>query len=472
MHAGLRRAAHWWRQQANLEVAGQVLALAHRLGLPDVDGWAAGVMANAVPGGAASGEQVLQAAQLAAFGRQAVSPRGPAVFSARELRDLANAHALARSQTEAGTPARPTNHGWRDARAARAAFNHPAHWLDAGGGKVAPDSGRLEGRSASAWDALTGKFGPELATTLFDAKARGGNATAVIDAMQAAASRLTLTVRDLAHLEFVCLTNGKPTAGVSWPSLHDALHSYGTSMFEEMYGDAHTEGLVRSLFATNAYDKIEIDASRPLGEQPLVVQALKTRIQEDFGSVTLSNLAFETSAAFFQIDDIGNESLKHPWYQTPSRNAGHMAQILERSGALAHLGAATRARVDALIHDAADPNSFASISSELDRALAVSPMARSMFPLKFRAWLARLKDVVREDSASQMMSAAQFSEHAAQAIAMSLVLERAAPGSLAFGPARTLLANDTLAPALQSLDLRTSYPAALREVRHALGLSP
>ena len=108
-----------------------------------------------------------------------------------------------------------------------------------------------------------------------------------------------------------------------------------------------------------------------------------------------------------------------------------MAQPLEGSGALSHLGDATRARVDALIHDAADPNSFAGISSELERALAVLPTAGSMFPPKFRAWLARLNDVVRDDSASQMMSAAQFSDHAAQAVAMSLVLERAAPGSLA-----------------------------------------
>ena len=307
---------------------------------------------------------------------------------------------------------------------------------------------------------------------MFDAKARGGTTTAVIDALQAAGSQLTLTVRDLGHLQFVCLTDGRATAGISRPSLHDTLHSYGTSMFEEMYGDAHTEGLVRSLFATDADGKIAIDASKPLGEQPLVVQALKTRIQQDFGSVTLANLAFETRAAFYQTDDIGYESFKHLWYETPSRNAAQMAHILERSGALSHLGDATRARVDALIHDAADPNSFAGISGELERALAISRMAGSMFPPKFRAWLARLNDVVRDDSASQMMSAAQFSDHAAQAVAMSLILERAAPGSLAFGPARTLLTNDTLARPLQSLDLRTSYPAALREVRRALALPP
>ena len=467
-------APRWWLLQANREAAGQVLALAHRLGLPDADSWAAGVMAHAASSGAASDGQVLRAAQLVALGRQVMSPREPAIFSAEEIRSLAIAHAHDRSrpQTEAGTPGNPIGHDWRDAHAARAAFNFPAHWLDTGDGRVAPDPSRLEGESASAWNSLTRKFGPEFATTLFDAKARGGNTTAVIDAMQVAGSKLTLTVRDLARLQFVCLTDGKATPGVSWPSLHDTLHSYGTSMFEEMYGDAHTEGLVRSLFATDAPGKIDIDAGKSLGAQPLVVRALKTRIQEDFGSVTLANLAFETRAAFYQTDDIGYESFKHRWYETPSQNASQMEQVLERSGALAHLGVAIRARVNSLIHDAADPNSFASISRELDRALAASPMAGSMFPPKFKAWLSRLNDLVREDSANQMMSTAQFSEHAAQAIAMSLVLERAASGSMILGPARTLLGDDMLARPLQSLDLRTSYPAALREVRQALGLSP
>ncbi len=467
-------ADRWWLLQVHREVAGQVLALAHRLGLPDVDGWAAGVLAHAASSGAVSDVQLLMKAQWAAFGRQVRSPHEPATFAAGEVRKFANAHALARSKpsTVAGAPATPVDHGWRSAQAARAAFNHPPHWLDAGHGKVAPDLRRLDGESASAWNLLTQKFGPELSTTLFDAKARGGNTMAVIEALQAAGSALTLNVRDLARLQFVCLTDGRPTPGVSRPTLHDTLHSYGTSMFEEMYGDAHTEGLVRSLFATDATDKIAIDASKPLGAQPLVVQALKERIQADFGSVTLTNLAYEIRASFYQTDDIGYESFKHRWYETPSQNAHQMAQILESGGALAHLSASTRARVDALIHDAADPTSFASISNELERALAASPTSGYIFPPKFTAWLSRLNDVIRADSTNQMMSAAQFSDHAAQAIAMSLVLERVAPGSLALGPARTLLAEGTLVPSSQSLDLRTSYPAALREVRQALGLPP
>jgi hypothetical protein len=42
-------------------------------------------------------------------------------------------------------------------------------------------------------------------------------------------------------------------------------------VFEEMYGDAHTEGLVRSLFDRKARDKIAIVPNLALSAQPTVM---------------------------------------------------------------------------------------------------------------------------------------------------------------------------------------------------------
>ena len=457
-------AARWLWRQTHREVASELLALAHRSGVREADVWATTVLANAQSHGAANAAQILRAAQLAALGRALPESGQPMVVSVADIRRLA-------SQGSAGAPAGQAGQNWHDAQTARAAFNHPAHWRDAGGGRVAPDTAQLEGESAAAWRSLTDKFGDELARTLFDAKARGGDATAVIDAIEASGSDRTLTVVDLAHLQFVCLTNGQVSPGVSLPTLHDALHSYGTSMFEEMYGDAHTEGLVRSLFSLAASDKISIDASRPLSAQPAAVQALEARLRDDFASVTVANLAFETRAAFYQTDDIGYESFKDDWYADPSQNADKMARLLDANGALAHLDASTRARVDALIHDRADPGSFESISMDLTAAMAASRFGASMFPPRFTAWLARLAEVTREASERHSMSRARFDDHAAQAIAMALTLERAAPGSLRAGPSGTRLSDPAFPPELRALDLRQAYPAVLRGVRQALGLS-
>lgn len=464
------RERRWWLGQANHAAAGRILTLAHRLDVADVEGWASRVLACAQRAGASDGKDVLQAAELAALGWRSASPPATAALSVQDVRRLAGERSTA--QPQGPVPAADASSTWRSATAARAAFNNPDHWVDSGDGRVEPDPARLEGESALAWQSLTDKFGAPLAKNLFDAKARGGNATAVIDAMSAAGSRLTLTVRDLGRLQLVCFANGEITPDLSSLTLHDTFHSYGTSMFEETYGDAHTEGLVRSLFSTKDSSKIAVDAGKPLGEQPAVVQQLKVRIEQDFASVTPLDLTYNIRAAFYQTDGWGYESFKHDWYEAPSQNARLVAEVLESNGALAHLDTATRTRVNALIHDAGDPDSIESISSTLERALATDYFAGGTFPPKFTAWLERLNNVLREGSQGRMMSRAQYSEHAAQAIAMSLVLERAAPGSLALGPSGTSLGDQVPAHPLDTFDLRKAYPAALREVRAALGLAP
>jgi hypothetical protein len=464
-----------WRQlaQSNRTASAQVLALAQKLGVPDADRWAAAVLAQAQRGAepfnVADPKQLLQAAEVAALGQQLATPNAPAVLSLQRIRQLATERA--QPAPAVATPI-AVNAPMRSAEAARTAFNHPDHWRDAGAGKVAPNVARLEGTSALAWQDLTQKFGAPLATALFDIKARGSSVTSLIQALEKSGSKLSLTPRDLAHLQYVCFTDGRVKEGVALLTLHDAFHTYGTSVFEEMYGDAHTEGLVRSLFAGTASSKIAVNPNLPLSAQPLVVAQLKERIKTDFASVAPGNLTYEIRENFYQTDDFGYESFKHDWYASPSSNPQQLEKIVNASGAFANLDAATRTQITALIYDKNDPNSFASISRELEARMAAKPYAAGFWPPTFTAWLSRLNAVVEKGLASRMLNEGQFTEQAAQAIALSLAMERAAPGSLARGPSSTLLDDTSLARPLHTLNLRSAYPDALREVRQALGLTP
>ena len=464
-----------WRllAQSNHTASAKVLVLAQKLGLTDPDRWAASVLVqfqrSAEPSQLADPEQLVQAAEMAALGQPVGSPNAAAAVSIQRIRDLAAERAAhARAVT---TPA-SANAPMRSAEAARTAFNHPSHWRDAGAGKVAPNVAQLEGESALAWGALTHKFGGPLAENLFDAKARGSSVTALIQTLQTSGSQQSLAVRDLAHLQYVCFTDGRVSEGFAFATLHDAFHSYGTSVFEEMYGDAHTETLVRSLFASKGSSKISINASQALGTQPLVVAQLKARIKDDFASMQPGNLTYEMRKRFSQTDEFGHRSFKHDWYASPSNNPQQMEKILNGGGFLANLDAATRTQIQNLIHDKNDPNSFASISRELQERMSRNGFAGGMFPPKFAAWLSRLSQVVESDLAGRMLSEGQFNDHAAQAVALALTMERATPGSLARGPSSTLLDDASLATPLNTLDLRLAYPAALREVRSALGLAP
>jgi hypothetical protein len=87
------RLKHLRLLQTNLSVANEVLTLAHRLGLPQADDWAAAVMAQAQKSGAINGQQILQAARLAALGQQLESPAQTAVLSVQDIRQLAEEQA-------------------------------------------------------------------------------------------------------------------------------------------------------------------------------------------------------------------------------------------------------------------------------------------------------------------------------------------------------------------------------------------
>ena len=89
----------WQLLQTNLSVAGQVLTLAHRLGVTRPDRWAAAVLAHLQPTGSANGERVLQAARLAALGEQLGQAAGKTALSLKDIRQLANEWAQAASAT-------------------------------------------------------------------------------------------------------------------------------------------------------------------------------------------------------------------------------------------------------------------------------------------------------------------------------------------------------------------------------------
>ena len=87
----------WWLLQAHRDVTAQIMRIAERLQVADVDRWATGVLANVERGGAADGAQMLRAAQMEALGKRLASPTQPAALSVQEIRQLASARALMQS---------------------------------------------------------------------------------------------------------------------------------------------------------------------------------------------------------------------------------------------------------------------------------------------------------------------------------------------------------------------------------------
>ena len=103
----------WLLLQANREVTAQIMRLAARLQVPDVDRWATGVLASVDRRGAPDGAQMLRAAQMNALGTQLGTPTQPAALSVSEIRQLASARAQIQptataQESRATTGQRPT----------------------------------------------------------------------------------------------------------------------------------------------------------------------------------------------------------------------------------------------------------------------------------------------------------------------------------------------------------------------------
>jgi hypothetical protein len=439
--------------QSNLTQANEMLRIAHDLGDPDADAWAARMLACAHATDLGSGQGPLFVANRMAIAHG----RWPA---ASELRALAHA---AHMTSVGNTSAAPL----RDDAAARSAFNRPTHWVATADGRLAPDASTLRNEAARAWSAATQRFGSDLAMTMFDANVRGGT-VAVIAAMDAAGSRQALTVRDIAELQYVAFTSGSPsTLGVNAldaPTLHDAAHSaagYGVSVHQEIHGDDFSEALINDLFGIEP--EIVINRGAPLDQQPSVALQLSQLIDVRFANVSIDSLLQEIEPSFFSPTSTGPQ-LSHGWGQSPSEDAHRAEQILDANGLLAHLEPAGRRAVLALIYGAQRPHTFEAIATRLAQS-----GDRQQFARDVDAWLDDVADCLRAASSGSLMSRDEFGNHAARAVAFGLLLDRTAPGSLVMGPLDTGLGDADLPMALRQLDLRTTYPPVLREVQRALG---
>ena len=459
----------WCLFQANPTVSGQLLSLAHKLGVPDADRWCAATLVQAQrlasPGSTPTDAQVLQAAQLVALGQQITTTDARSVLSIQDIRRLATAH----SQTPAPVVRPPTasSEPLRSAAQVQVAFNNPKHWTVDSAGQHAPRQKDLQGQSQAAWDRVQDKFKPELAATLFDANVRGGF-TAMMAAMDAVGSRLPLTVSDVTDLQYVAITQGGHTANAAEvfdPTLHDAAHSvsrYGVSALAEIYGDAHTEDMVRSLF--NRQPKVALDMTKPLDQQPQAARALRQHIDAQFASVSLDAFAATVKGAFVRT---GNHParLKHEWSQSPRENAQRAEKILDANGLLTHLSNTDRAQVLSLIHGTNRPGTFEAAATRFAQSGNLDQFTRDV-----DAWSTELAARVKRLSVKHTMSRTEFKTHASRAIALGLLIERTAPGTLAQGAVNAELSS--LPASLRELNLREAYLPVLAEVQRALEIAP
>jgi hypothetical protein len=442
-----------------------MLTLARQANAPDATVWSARMLAGAQRNGFEQAGQPLLWARVASL-MNGPLPAGQAVRTVQQLaRALEGVRTSSTSAGGAGNTAAvsalPLQ--MRSRAQVRVAYNNPTHWLVDAQGRFSPMATQLQGDSRAAWTRIQGKFGPALSVQLFDANVRGGT-LAMLDLMDRLGSRHSLTVRDAADVQYTALSDGGRTphaAMVYEPTLHDAGHSaasYGVSALAEMYGDAHTEDLLRSVFQRQPV--VALDRSRPLAQQPQASQALSQHIDRVFSALSVNRLAHLVQATFVHGDD-ATLRLNHPWTQLPFDSAQRAEQILQANGLLAHLDVAGLRSVRAMVHGTDRGDTFEAAATRLAQS-----GDRAQFAREVQAWSARVGHAVAQASAPSAMSATQFRTNAMRSIAWGLMIERAAPGTLAQGPVNAELS--TAPPAVLSLNLRTHYPAVLREVRQAL----
>jgi hypothetical protein len=448
----MKRERVWWLSQANRSVFDQVMAIARKIEPRSADAWAARVLAVLRQRGSDDGPSVLRTAQMLELAHELQTP-SPNISEVRRLVDAIN------GPRPADAPIRQL----RSEEAARKAYNYP-HWITTASGLIAPDETRIRGGVAREWALIKIKFSNDLAQAMFDANVRGG-IMAVIDVMNAAGSNRILTLRDVARLHFTATSDGVETSPNTMRT-HDALHTYGVSVLEELHGDAFSEELLKRLFATTP-PEIAIDVGTPLGRQPATVRQLAQLIDRQFDSLSTFSLA-GAAFTFFLNDlmDTHNDELvlKEAIANGPALNAQRAEQILDRHGLLAHLSPANRQQVLSLVYGADQPQTFEAIAKRWARS-----GDQPEFEVDLIDWAVLLGERLAETSQDSLMSRGEFTQFAMKAIAFGLLLERTQPGALTRQPLDTTL--DDL-PGLERLDLRVAFPPALREVEDAFAALP
>jgi hypothetical protein len=453
--------------QSNRSVAAQLMTLANKAAPTAPDAWAAKVLACAQTSNMTTPEQILVAARVAALiGKPSKANTAEAQRRlTAEIGQLARDFRVEKAAILANAPrsAAPVFAGLTT-QAAKAAYNNPPHWHQSAN-LIVPDATRMVevAEPALAWGAVTSKFGVNLAEKMFDANVRGG-ALAVISVLSAAGNQKLLTHVDLTHLQYAAISDGNPpklAQPVGQPTFHDAFHSataYGVSAKEENAGDNFSDGLVNSLFSKDC--DIHPDITKPLGEQPKIVEQIKLRIREKFEATTTAGITRNL------IHDFANAMLGR-W----TGSAAEMAQLAERclteTGTLAHLTPSSQQKVKELIYGTEKAGSFEAIAARYNQS---NDLPR--FQSELGRWRKLVDLTVQAESQGQMMSRPEFEHKAALAIAYALVLERAAPGCLREGPLDLGIDKADLPSALRTVDMRVSFPQTVREVKEALGIPP
>jgi hypothetical protein len=449
--------------QSNHTEAAQLMTLANKAAPTSPDAWAAKVLACAQTSNMITPKQVLLAARVAALvGKPAKANTAEAQRRlTAEIGQLARDFRVEKAAILANAPrsAAPVFAGLTT-QAAKAAYNNPPHWRQSAN-LIVPDATQMVDKSALAWEAVTSKFGLNLAEKMFDANVRGG-ALAVISVLSAAGNEKLLTHVDLTHLQYAAISNGIPpklAQPVGPPMFHDAFHSataYGVSAKEENAGDNFSDGLVNSLFSKDC--DIHPDITKPLGEQPEIVEQIKLRIREKFEATTTAGITRNL------IHNFANAMLGR-W----TGSAVEMAKLAERclteTGTTAHLTPSSQQKIKELIYGAEKAGSFESIAARYNQS---NDLPR--FQSELDRWRRLVDLTVQAESQGQMMSRPEFEHKSALAIAYALVLERAAPGCLREGPLDLGIDKADLPRALRTLDLRVVFPQTVREVKQALGI--
>jgi hypothetical protein len=449
----------------NRSAAASMLTLARQAHAPDANEWSARMLAGAQRSGFEQEGQPLLWARVASL-MTGPLPAGQAVRTVQQLaRALEGVRASGASGGGAGNSAavKASPPPMRSVAQVRVAYNNPEHWVVDVQGRFSPMASQLQGDSRAAWTRTQAKFGPALSVQLFDANVRGGT-LAMLDLMDRLGSRHSLTVRDAADLQYTALSDGGRTPHVALvyePTLHDAGHSaasYGVSALAEMYGDAHTEELLRAVFQRQPV--VALDRTRSLLDQPQASRALAQHIDRVFSGLSVNHLATVLQNTFVHGNDAALR-LNHPWSQTPLDNAERAEQILHANGLLAHLDVAGLRLVRAMVHGTDRADTFEAAATRLAQS-----GDRAQFARDVQAWSARVGRAVAQASATSAMSATQFKTNAVRSIAWGLMIERTAPGTLAQGPVNAELS--TAPTAVLNLNLRVHYLAVLREVQQAL----
>jgi hypothetical protein len=345
------------------------------------------------------------------------------------------------------------------------AFNNPTHWTTTANGQFAPAAGKLQNESASLWRHLKIKFGASLVNILFDAYVRGGVAL-VIAAMNRwlghETTPLALTFTDLAHFYFVAISssrgiNDEPT----WEdfSAHDGEHlvGYGVNQFQEHLGDT-VRSRTNEIF--NPTEGLVPAPKLPLAQLPessldfihdligFTRSTWKGWIGIEYALAPVLPLQQQEQLSWIELWPQGN----------PAGGAREAEQLLEAHGFLAPLNVESRTHIKKLLYGTS-PSTLQGILTTFDGHVEGAAANDA-----FRAWITRLATTLQTETLKNAPSQRHFDILLERSLALGLIFARASKDIFTLQQFEFMQISD-LPAAIQTVNLRVEFPAALREVQ-------